>query len=228
LIVSQEEERRGIARELHDDIGQRLSMITSEMHLLKTDCDFESSEKKTALERLSEELDTLVTDLHNVSYRLHSSKLQHLGIRSSLHRLCQRLAHSGLCVDLTVGEEIESVPDDIAICLFRVAQEALSNVLKYSGATCAILTLTRKRGRYFMAIKDSGKGFDMDACPRGLGLISITERVRLLHGEVAISSCHEHGTEIALWIPSTAANLRVGKKLGPVAESARGKAALNY
>ena len=94
-----------------------------------------------------------------------------------------------------------SVPEEIAFCLLRVAQEALDNVLKHSGRDRAQLSLSKTITGYYLVIKDTGKGFDSKTRPKGVGLISMRERVRPLHGDLVVSSTPNQGTEIAVWLP---------------------------
>jgi PAS domain S-box-containing protein len=201
ILLSLEDERRSIARELHDDIGQRLSMVTSEIHMLNSDPATLAPTGVASLHRLTEELDTLVTDLHNLSHRLHSSKLQHLGIKFALNELCGRMSHAGLNVDLTLGEALEPVPEGPAICLLRITQAALANVLKHSGANQAVVNLSKATDGYYLTIKDQGRGFDAEAFSTGIGLISMRERVRSSQGHLSIHSRPNEGTQIAVWIP---------------------------
>jgi PAS domain S-box-containing protein len=204
ILLSQEDERRSIARELHDDIGQRLSMVTSEIHLLNSDPGTPGQTRLAPLDRLTEELDTLVTDLHNLSHRLHSSKLQHLGVKFALDELCGRMSRVGLHVDLNLSEALEPVPEGAAICLMRIAQEALNNVLKHSGANQAVVNLSKAIDGYYLTIVDPGRGFDTEAFSTGIGLISMRERVRSSQGRLTIHSRPNEGTEIAVWIPPDA------------------------
>jgi len=201
LIQSQEDERRRIARELHDDIGQRLSMVTSEVHILEKRPLGDRRRSLTPLKRLGGELDTLVSDLQELSHRLHSSKLQHLGIKWALRELCEQLAHSGLRVDLSVDEKLEPIPKETALCLYRVAQEALNNALKHSGANRATMTLSGVIAGYRMIIKDAGKGFDVELASEGLGLISMKERLKVLQGVIAVTSAPGKGTEVVVLVP---------------------------
>jgi signal transduction histidine kinase len=201
LITSQETERQRIARELHDDIGQRLSMVTSELHALNGARATRGGARTIRIQKLSEELDSLVTDLHGLSHRLHSSKLQHLGVKPALRELCTLLARSGLHVDLTVGEELEPVPEEIALCIYRIAQEALNNTLKHSRGNHAVINLSKTDAEYHMMIKDDGVGFDTEAHSQGLGLISMKERLSPFKGHIAVKSIAGQGTEIVVGIP---------------------------
>ena len=204
ILLSQEDERRSIGRELHDDIGQRLSMVTSEIHLLNNNPANPGHARPVSLDRLTEELDTLVTDLHNLSHRLHSSKLQHLGLKSALNELCRCMSRAGLHVDLALSEALEPVPEGAAICLLRIVQEALDNVLKHSGANQAVVDLSKTIDGYFLTIKDAGRGFDTEASSTGIGLLSMRERTRSSQGRLTIHSRPNEGTEVAVWIPPEA------------------------
>jgi len=201
LILSQEEERQRIARELHDDIGQRLSLVTSEMHVFKQWLSENDRAQLASIEDLSNTLDTLVSDVHGLSHRLHSSKLQHLGIASALRDLCAQITRSGLRVEIGLDEELEPVPKEVSLCLYRVAQEALTNALKHSGANHTAITLQKTAEEYYMAIKDDGKGFDMNVPVQGLGLISMRERLMSLQGHFSLLSSPGHGTRIMVKIP---------------------------
>ena len=201
LILSQEDERRRVARELHDDIGQRLSMVTSQIHALEAGLGKNGKTQLMSIASLGKTLDTLVSDVHDLSHRLHCTKLQHLGLAPALRGFCGEIARSGLQVETVLDDNLEPVPKDIALCLYRVAQEALTNVLKHSGASSAVLTLLKKRDGYYMAVKDAGKGFDAETFPHGLGIVSMRERVRSVHGRLSLTSYPDRGTQITVEIP---------------------------
>ena len=201
LILSQEDERQSLARELHDDISQRLSLVTSEMHTFKEGLIGHDSSQLASLEDLSRALDVLVTDVHGLSHRLHSSKLVHLGIVSALRELCCQMKRSGLPLEVELGDNLDPVPKDIALCLYRVAQEALTNSLKHSGAKRVVVSLTKTCEEYAMVICDTGKGFDVEASQQGLGLISMRERLRSLHGEFCLVSAPGRGTRVTARVP---------------------------
>jgi PAS domain S-box-containing protein len=201
IMVSQEDERRSLARELHDDIGQRLSLVTSEIHLLNNEQGAVERMPVRTLERLAGELDSLVRDLHNLSHRLHSTKLQHLGIRFALREVCRRFEDAGLSVRCDLEDILEPKPENVAVCLLRIAEEALGNVLKHSGVDQAVIVLSKRDGGYFLAIRDAGCGFNTSARSNGLGLVSIRERVRAVEGSLIIRSRRNEGTEVVVWIP---------------------------
>ena len=201
LILSQEEERRRVARELHDDIGQRLSMATSEIHALEKKLGKNGHNHRKLIESLAKDLDILVSDIHGLSHRLHSSQLQHLGLTAALRDLCRQMGRSGLDVDLQGDDELEPIPKDITLCLYRIAQEALTNTLNHSGEARASVTLSKTAEAYSMSVQDAGRGFEIDASPRGLGLISMKERLKPLHGSLSLTSSPGKGTRIVVTIP---------------------------
>lgn len=201
LILSQEEERRRVARELHDDIGQRLSMATSEVHALEKKLGKNGHNHGKLIETLAKDLDLLVSDIHGLSHRLHSSQLQHLGITAALRDLCRQMGRLGLEVDLQGDDGLEPIPKDITLCLYRIAQEALTNTLNHSGETRASVTLSKTAETYSMSVLDSGRGFEIETAPQGLGLISMRERLKPLRGSLSLTSSPGKGTRILVTIP---------------------------
>jgi len=201
LIQSQEMERKRLARELHDDIGQRLSLVASEVALMAsqhTDAGVIAMER---LDNLRDELDSLCSDLHCISHDLHSYKLQHLGLKSALKDLCRRLTQSNFRVDLDVDDMDEPASKEVSLCLYRVVQEALNNALRHAHALVVAVTITKIQNMFYMTIQDTGVGFERDISPQGLGLISMTERLKLVKGELKLDSILGHGTEIWVSIP---------------------------
>jgi PAS domain S-box-containing protein len=201
LIQSQESERRRLARELHDDIGQRLSLVASEVALMASQRSDARTIATHRLNHLRDELDTLCTDLHGISHDLHSYKLQHLGLKSALKDLCRRLTQSSFRVDLDVDDMDEPVSKEVSLCLYRVVQEALNNALRHAHTLVVAVTITKLQNMFYMTIQDTGVGFERDVSPQGLGLISMTERLKLVKGELKLSSILGHGTEIWVSIP---------------------------
>ena len=201
LILSQEEERQRLARELHDDIGQRLSLVTSEVQVLRQLLSTKAEEYSESLETICSSLDALVSDVHGLSHRLHSSKLQHLGIASALRELCAQMTRSGLRTTVDLAEELEPVSKDASLCLYRIAQEALANALKHSGADSASVNLSKTPDEYRMVISDAGRGFATDTPAQGLGLVSMRERVMSLQGQLSLMSFPGRGTRITVRIP---------------------------
>jgi len=197
LINAQEEERKRIARELHDDFSQRLALVAVELELLMRDKKNPNSFDRTTLSNLCSTLDTLTEDIHHMSHSLHSSKLQFLGLKAALKDLCAQVQKSHpISVELEAEDLTQPVPADVALCFYRVAQEAMNNAAKHSGASRVVLALSNWNGRLKMRIADSGKGFDPMRVSGGLGLESMRERMHLVNGELLVSSNLGGGTEL--------------------------------
>ena len=201
LIALQENERKRLSRELHDDIGQRLSLAASEVALLERQHSSDSADLARRLGALREDLDSLCTDLHCLSHSLHSYKLQHLGLKSALKELCQRMSQPGFHIDLIVDDSVDPGTQEISLCLYRVAQEALNNAQRHAHTSFVAVTLTRLQNVFYMAIQDTGIGFETSAHPHGLGLVSMQERLKLVNGHLIINSIAGRGTEIWVAVP---------------------------
>jgi PAS domain S-box-containing protein len=201
LIQSQEEERKRLARELHDDIGQRLSLIASEVALMASQHSDAVIIAADRLGNLRDDLDGLCSDIHGMSHDLHSYKLQHLGLKSALKDLCRRLSQPGFRVQLDVDDMDEPVSKDVSLCLYRVVQEALNNALRHAHTLVVAVTLTKIQDMLYMTIQDTGIGFERGVSPQGLGLVSMTERLKLVKGELKLHSILGRGTEIWVSIP---------------------------
>jgi signal transduction histidine kinase len=200
LIRSQEDERKRLSRELHDDIGQRLSLAASEAAVMAS----QSSDTPIPIDRINalrDELDRLCSDIHEMSHSLHSYKLQHLGLKSALKDMCERFSRSDFSVDLRVEDMEDPISKEISLCLYRVAQESLNNALKHAHAPAAAVVLTKLQGKFYMTIQDSGIGFDSETSSQGLGLISMSERLRGVNGQFRLHSIPGHGTEIWVEVP---------------------------
>jgi signal transduction histidine kinase len=196
VISGSEEERSRIARELHDDIGQRLSLISIQLG----SCASQLSKDGRVPSELSgsiRDVDALITDVHNLSHQLHSSKLEHLGLRVALKELCQQMSERhDLPIDLQIDHGSVRVPQDIALCFYRVAQEALNNVIKHSGTDRVQLILMEEQGRLRMQVRDFGGGFKLGDSGAGLGLSTMQERLRIIRGDLSITSKPGRGTVI--------------------------------
>ena len=205
LITAQELERARIARELHDDVGQRLASFSIALGTLRRRLPGAPQPVHDELAGLQRETVTLGNDLRSLSHELHPALLEHLGLVDALRRRCEEVsAESGVTVALDVTSELGPVPDEVALCLYRVAQEALRNVVNHAQARSARVELSRQNGRVAMRITDDGRGFEpgMAASHRGLGLISLDERVRMLAGTLAIESSPHIGTTVSVTVPS--------------------------
>ena len=198
LIEAQEEERRRISRELHDDIGQQAAAIAADLCALRETMARGGSEPAEALAEMVSKLATeLASSIHKLSHDLHSSRLQYLGLASALKDLCDKLAaQHHLTIDLRVDCQVDRLPESVELCLYRIAQEALSNVVKHSGGTTAFVKVAMCGKTINLCVADDGIGFDTGAMRGGIGLTSMRERLRLVGGELFIKSSAETGTEL--------------------------------
>lgn len=207
LIAAQEEERSRVARELHDDLNQRMALLSIELEQLETD-----GESPWVLhehvQRLQEQVEEIAADIHRLSYRLHPSKLDHLGLAPAVESLCRELSSDQLTIHGEQSGFPADLPPDVTLCLFRIAQEALRNCVRHSQAEVALVTLDKLDDEVRLAVSDDGCGFDMEsgAMQHGLGFTSMRERLRLVNGEIEIRSQPMHGTTIKVSIPLTCLN----------------------
>ena len=198
LLTAQEDERRRLARELHDDLTQRLARLAIDAGRLERSAGAGASAMRQDLVRLSE-------DVHALSYRLHPSVLDDLGLVEALRAECDRVArHGDLRVDVEARGVPEAVPAETSLCLFRVAQEALSNAARHGSATAVTVLLSPRGQGLQLAVSDNGSGFDPERSREraSLGLASMRERVRLLRGELDIESTPGRGTTVVAWVPA--------------------------
>lgn len=204
LIEAQEEERHRIARELHDDISQRLALLSVELQGLVGVRHKSSAELRDRTEHLLKRTSQISGDIHALSHRLHSSKLDYMGVVAAIAGFCnEMIVQTGLEIDFEHTDVPRSLPQDISLCLFRILQEGLRNAVKHSGAQHFEVELRGFPGAILLLIRDSGTGFDPEAAMKssGLGLISMRERVGLVKGTISIASKPMLGTEIRVHIP---------------------------
>ena len=204
LLEAQEQERSRIARDLHDDISQRLALLVNDMGGVENDLPDSAAEARRRIHEIGERASEICSDIQDISHELHSSKLQYLGIAAAAKIFCREFSeHEKIVVDFHSIDVPPTVPPDISLCLFRVLQEALHNAAKHSGAPHIEVSLQGVSGEIQLAVRDSGKGFDPEGLVKsnGLGLISIRERVGLVGGTFSILSRPHAGTEISVRIP---------------------------
>jgi signal transduction histidine kinase len=196
-----EQEQRHIARELHDNIGQGLSLLSIRLGSLLNQ---RSSRTLSAVEiaGLIREVDDLISEIHNLSHDMHSSKLEYLGLEDALGEMCRDISRKQI-VDTEF--EFKGTPGalgaELSLCFYRIAQEALNNVVKHSYASRAKITLTRTEDRLMMQITDDGTGFDTRKALHGLGLASMEERINSVHGSMSVLSILNEGTSILVETP---------------------------
>lgn len=204
LLQAQEEERRRVARELHDDINQRLSLLASEMQLMDQDSPRSYGEFRSRIGSLSQQTEEILLDVQAISHRLHSSKLEYLGIAAAMKSHCKESADlHKVEIDFSSDDSLPPVPYEVSLCLFRVLQEALRNAVKYSGTRHFAVRLYAQSGELVLSVSDSGVGFDPEEAlhGRGLGLVSMRERLHLVGGETFIESTPNGGTTVSARVP---------------------------
>lgn len=206
LIHAQEQERARLARELHDNFSQRLALLSIALgQLWKKLPESEIEERATVLEILKETKE-MCSDIHSLSHILHSSKLELVGLVPALIGLCKEIGDKHkVAVHFTKHGPPRNITRDVALCLFRVTQEALGNVVKHSQAKCADVELDVNSKTVSLRIVDAGRGFDLDLSnpAGGIGLVSMRERLRLVGGRLFVKSELMRGTEVFAEVPLT-------------------------
>ncbi len=207
VISAQEEERRRISRELHDDTGQVLVTLKYSLaELLKelpTDQDIWQKRVSEGIKEVNE----AITSIRSISHSLRPPLLDAGGINISLEDFCKDINHRTKIKVTYEGVELEHLPEDIAVTLFRVAQEALSNILKHSQATIVNVNLEYIQNRVILSISDNGIGIHGPQKTTGIGLIGIRERVGFLGGELQVIAASKKGTTIRASIPWNGSNI---------------------
>jgi PAS domain S-box-containing protein len=212
LIDAQEEERKRIAREIHDDYNQRLAMLAMEVEELADQVGDSPVEAGPIFHQIWNQIGELGSDLHSLSHRLHSSTLENLGLVAGMKAFCEEFAEQQeIQVDFANENVPRGIPADAALCLFRVAQEGLRNIKRHSGANKAEVRLEASEKKLHLSITDQGRGFDVNQhSPRdGIGIRSMEERLRSFGGQLEISSRPMEGTRINAWLPLRVASQRL-------------------
>jgi signal transduction histidine kinase len=202
LIVSQEQERQRIARELHDDVSQKIALVNLEIDQVANEVAAQGH--RARLKNVAAQVSEIAIDLSDLSHTLHPSRLQSLGLIESLRLLCREISHHHQ-VNIQFGsvEFPKGMDPVLTLGLYRIAQEALHNIAKHSQAKNASVQLTREENNIHLEIADSGVGFDPFVRHDGLGLLSMRERVGMLKGHLAIHASPGGGTRIGVSVPLT-------------------------
>lgn len=203
LIAAQEEERRRVARELHDDFNQRLAVLSIELEQLGNKIQKPLGLRRS-VERLQTQAHELAAEIHRLSYRLHPAKLDHLGLAAAINSLCAELNETEkMKVEFFQTGFPDAVEKDITLCVFRIAQESLRNCVKHSQADSVRVVLTRTRNAIRLLVSDNGCGFitNSDSMEKGLGFISMKERLHLVGGKINVYSKPLRGTRIEVSVP---------------------------
>jgi signal transduction histidine kinase len=215
IIAAQEVERARIARELHDDISQKVALLAMDIHQIGL-CDAPGVHARANI--MSERTAEIATDLHNLSHELHPAKLQILGLVQATQYLCRDLAaRHQVGIDFAHERMPSTMPPETALCLYRIVQEALQNVVRHSGARTASVRLTASPDSLQLEVSDSGKGFEVTKLGDGMGLLSMRERVSLLHGHLTMWSKQGAGTRLAVRVPRERTDAAAGRATAQIA-----------
>jgi signal transduction histidine kinase len=204
LISAQEKELSYIARELHDNICQKLVMLSFKIAKASRACGSEDTQVQQQLDDVWRQCSELAGDVQALSHQLHPSLLDNLGLVTAVTGICREISEqSGAVVKFVHKDVPASLPREVALSLFRVVQEALHNAVKYSRASWFHVSLEASCGGIELEIQDRGVGFDVTspASRSGLGLVSMRERVQLLQGTFRIDSSPNAGTRIRARVP---------------------------
>jgi PAS domain S-box-containing protein len=205
LIEAHEEERTRIARELHDDIGQRLALLIMNLDRLGAEGQASRYDFRDRVVKARENASNLAHDIQALSHRLHSSKLEYFGLAKAAAIHCRELSDQHhVEIDLQSNDVPDDLSREIAVCMFRVLQEALQNAIKHSHSQRFDVLFNRSvRGEICLTVHDSGIGFDSVEAIKGpgLGLISMKERLELVGGELSIESQPGKGTTVHASVP---------------------------
>jgi len=203
LIRAQEEERTWIARELHDDFNQRIALLAMNLETLKQDLPTSNGKVTRRIEEARKQTSELASDIEALSHRLHSSKLELQGLIGAARGLCRELSdRHNIEITLYSHDIPKELPKEVALCLFRVLQEALRNAMKHSGVQRFEVSLKGALNEIQLTVHDAGTGFDPEAMSgHGLGLTSMRERLKLVNGQLSIDSRSPRGTTIRAQVP---------------------------
>jgi signal transduction histidine kinase len=214
LVSAQEQERIRIARELHDDVCQRLAMLSLKIEKAAKYDGYGEVSVAEQLEQIWQQCSSLAGDVQVISHELHPSILQHLGLITAVKSYCREVAQqNGVVVEVSGGTLSGSLPQDVSLSVFRVVQEALRNAVKYSGQKHIEVCLHENSGQLELEIRDQGVGFDVtDKKNRGgLGLVSMAERISQVNGTFSIDSQPNVGTRIRARVPLAAKAKAISK-----------------
>jgi PAS domain S-box-containing protein len=204
LIEAHEEERTWIARELHDDISQRLAFLSMALSALRQRLPASAVELVRDMEKVRKQAINLGRDIQALSHRFHSPRLELLGLTKATTALCSELSErQGVKIDFKAENVARKLPNEVALCLFRVLQEALQNAIKHSGSRHFQVWLQGRPDEIELTVQDSGRGFEPDEATNGpgLGLTSMRERMGLVNGQLSIDSKLKRGTTIRALAP---------------------------
>ena len=213
LLGAQDAERSRIARELHDDISQKVALLAIDLEMLRGDGGHGG---EMMIEEAVQRTQDIARSVHDLSHRLHPARLRLIGLVSGLEALQREVARPGISIAFTHEAVPPELPPDLTLCIFRIAQEALQNALKYSSARQISVNLRGRPDELLLEISDDGVGFDVDvAWEKGLGLLSMRERLDAVGGSLTIQSRPGVGTRITINVP-----LPIGERATPASAGA--------
>ena len=204
LIRAQEEERAHIARELHDDISQRMAFLQIGLEQFEQRIPGLPINDRNELHNLTEVASEISSNLHSISHQLHPARLDLQGLVAATGSLCREMSQQhNLQIKFVHRDVPPQIPTDVSLCVFRIVQEALRNVVKHSHTANAQVELSGRGPAVDLCISDAGAGFDLECVKQkgGLGLVSMTERLRLIGGQLSVSSDPSRGTHIRVQVP---------------------------
>ncbi len=199
LIQAHEDERKRIARELHDDISQRIALLAMKLDGLRHGPPASVTELRFEFGEASKQVQELCGDLQALSHRLHSSKLEHLGLAAAAAGFCREFSEQqGMEIDFHSESIPAELSEEISLCLFRVLQEAVQNAAKHSGSGQCQVSIRGGSNEIELKVHDAGIGFEPEVAfaEEGLGLTSMRERLKLVNGELSIESGLQRGTTV--------------------------------
>ncbi len=200
LIDAQEQERKRVARELHDGVSQELAVISIQVAQARLSTSDEAV--RSTLEKVYDKLQQVLSDVGHMSHQLHPSTLKHLGLSAAIKVLCDDVSRAhGINVGFTDKGAPQPACNDTALCLYRVTQEALHNVVKHSRCNRAWVELGCNNNEITLYICDQGVGFNPHTAKTGLGLVSMRERLHLIGGRMGVTSRRGSGTRIEAYAP---------------------------
>jgi PAS domain S-box-containing protein len=209
LIEAQEQERSRIARDLHDDICQRLALLAMEIGRANRTSNGSLAATDQNLDNIRKHCSEIACDVQSLSHQLHSSTLDYLGVVAAIRAHCSEVSKQHqVSIEFIDKKVPKHLPKDISLCLFRIAQEALHNAVKYSGANQFLVALYAVGEEIQLVVRDAGAGFDVEEAKRnrGLGLVSMQERANLVRGRFAVDSKPGKGTRIFAAVPFVTEN----------------------
>jgi signal transduction histidine kinase len=223
VLMAQETERRRIARDLHDDLNQELALVAVQLDLLCQNLAASSAHLVGKVQQISARVKDVTTSVHDLSHQLHPYKLEHDSLVTAVHNLCWELSQGhGLPIEFVSRDVPQAIPEDTALCVYRIVQEALRNTVKHSGARHSRVELSGTEQKLCLRIVDDGSGFDATLVDGkgGLGFVSMKERLHMVRGEITIDSQPKSGTAIEAHVPLNSGGVGPSRSRAPTVSAA--------